>query len=361
MLIAMLDDKTRQSIGKSEFFTKATLFLLGYTFFIVLWGAWVRISHSGDGCGKSWPLCHGEILPKALGTSSAISIEFFHRFTSGLYGILILGLFIWALRLFPSGHGARKGALLCVIFTLTEALIGAFLVLKGLVVENATPLRALSMGLHLINTFFLTGSLTLTWHLSQYQRPQWNPPPKPVSWLSLLALVFFFILSSSGAIAALASQLFPSSGLYEGLLQDFSLGEQGGTASTAGAVEEAGAAGAADAADAADAAGLGDDSPSPISSRPWLLQWRILHPFLGLSSLLVFGALLTILKREGRLTGSLHWTLPGCIALGLSSLLLLSPLWAKLSHLLLAHLFYFSLLKWLLPAFTANGKMVSDA
>ena len=224
----MLDDKTRQSIGKSEFFTKATLFLLGYTFFIVLWGAWVRISHSGDGCGKSWPLCHGEILPKALGTSSAISIEFFHRFTSGLYGILILGLFIWALRLFPSGHGARKGALLCVIFTLTEALIGAFLVLKGLVVENATPLRALSMGLHLINTFFLTGSLTLTWHLSQYQRPQWNPPPKPVFWLSLLALVFFFILSSSGAIAALASQLFPSSGLYEGLLQDFSLGEQEG-------------------------------------------------------------------------------------------------------------------------------------
>ena len=299
----------------SPLFGNVALFLLGYTFLVVLWGAWVRISRSGDGCGQSWPLCHGQVLPQELGTSPTLSIEFFHRLSSGLYGIFLLVFFIWALRIFPSGHGARKGALLCLIFTVSEALIGAHLVLKGLVVDNASSLRALSMGLHLINTFFLTGSLILTHHLSQYQRPQWVRPPLQALLGSGLALLFFFILGGSGTIATLASQLFPSSGLYEGFQQDFS------------------------------------------SQGPWFLQWRILHPLLGLSSLLLFLYLLAVLKPfhsspQKVFRWPLHWTLLSCIALGLSSLLLLSPSWAKLSHLLLAHLFYVCLLKLLLPIFT---------
>ena len=40
---------------------------------IILWGAYVRVSGSGGGCGSRWPLCNGEIL--SSGAQSQTLIE----------------------------------------------------------------------------------------------------------------------------------------------------------------------------------------------------------------------------------------------------------------------------------------------
>ena len=36
-----------------------------YNVLVVLWGAYVRATGSGAGCGSHWPLCNGEVVPRA--------------------------------------------------------------------------------------------------------------------------------------------------------------------------------------------------------------------------------------------------------------------------------------------------------
>ena len=80
--------------------------LLGYTLGVILFGAGVRITDSGAGCGQHWPTCNGEVLhlPKSLHTL----IELTHRLTSGLSLLAVLGLLIGAFRLYPRGHARAR-------------------------------------------------------------------------------------------------------------------------------------------------------------------------------------------------------------------------------------------------------------
>src|SRR5437763_13028997 len=46
--------------------------VLAWNVFVVLWGAFVRASGSGAGCGNNWPLCNGGIMPQASRLDSII-------------------------------------------------------------------------------------------------------------------------------------------------------------------------------------------------------------------------------------------------------------------------------------------------
>ena len=37
--------------------------VLGFMVLVILWGAFVRATHSGAGCGSHWPLCNGTVIP----------------------------------------------------------------------------------------------------------------------------------------------------------------------------------------------------------------------------------------------------------------------------------------------------------
>ena len=39
--------------------------VLGYNLLVIVWGAYVRASGSGAGCGNHWPLCNGVVVPNA--------------------------------------------------------------------------------------------------------------------------------------------------------------------------------------------------------------------------------------------------------------------------------------------------------
>jgi heme A synthase len=205
---------------KRASFARYAWFVLAFNLAVILWGAYVRASGSGAGCGSHWPMCNGEVIPRAK--SVATLIEFTHRLTSGLSLILVVGLAVAARRLWPQGAPVRRAAGFSLLFIVTEALIGAGLVLFELVAHDASMKRALSMCLHLTNTFILLACLVLTalWS-SGFPTPR-RGAHGPVAMILAPALTAALLLGTSGAVAALGDTLFPSASLAEGFAADLS-------------------------------------------------------------------------------------------------------------------------------------------
>jgi heme A synthase len=190
-------------------------FVVVFNVGVILLGAVVRATGSGAGCGPSWPTCQGEIVPELKG---ATAVEFMHRALSGAALILVitLGVLVW--RRVSGGEPARVGALLSVVAVVGEALIGAVIVLAEWVGDDTSVARALSVPIHLVNTFFLLAALTLTaFWLSGGRRFDLRSNPGVARAVILGAVALLFI-AASGAVTALADTLFPG----EPLGSDFS-------------------------------------------------------------------------------------------------------------------------------------------
>jgi len=291
-------------------FAKYAWLVLGYNLAVILWGAYVRASGSGAGCGSHWPLCNGEIIPRSPGIETLI--EFSHRLTSGLALLLVVILLVWAFRAFTVKHPARYGAGLSMIFIFTEALIGAGLVLFEYVAENKSIARALWMSAHLINTFLLIAALTLTaWSATLGDRLRIREQGA-INWLYIIALAATLILGVSGAVTALGGTLFPVNSLAEGLKQDL----------------------------------------SPTAHI--LIRLRFFHPFIAIfvSLLLIVMPRLTHIRQRGSVTGKIAKSLIALIliqlAAGLLNLLLHAPVWLQLAHLLLSDLIWITLVLFIL-------------
>jgi len=180
--------------------------VLGYNVLVILWGAFVRATGSGAGCGSHWPTCNGEIIPRPQSVETLI--EFTHRATSGLALLAVLALFVWAFRTHPRKHIVRLGASLSLFFIITEALLGAGLVLFEWVAHNTSVARAISMPLHLLNTFLLLAALTLTaWWASGGAVFRLRGQGKLLHVLvgGLLAVL---VVGMTGAVIALGDTLF---------------------------------------------------------------------------------------------------------------------------------------------------------
>jgi heme A synthase len=288
-------EKRRESINRYSIFAWG---VLGFNLLVILWGAYVRASGSGAGCGSHWPLCNGAVIPRPERIDTLI--EFIHRVTSGISLLLLLALLIWAYRRYPKGHKVRLGATLSAVFILTEALVGASLVLFNWVGTNASVGRAISVGVHLTNTFLLLASLTLTawWSTTKKLKITW--PGRAITLFFILGGLGILLIGISGAITALGDTLFPVGSLAEGISQDL----------------------------------------SPTSS--FLIRLRVIHPAIA-----VFVAIVVInlvnyvessVKKEKR-----DLIRRGIIALiiiqilaGFTNVLLLAPIWMQLVHLFLA-------------------------
>jgi heme A synthase len=273
--------------------------VLAYNIGVILWGAYVRASGSGAGCGEHWPLCNGVVIPRD--PSVATLIEFSHRITSGLALVGVVVLLVWVWRTCAPGHPARRGAAWTVFFMLTEAAVGAGLVLFQLVADNATMARAMFMGVHLLNTFVLLGWLTLTaWWLSGGApvSPDGNRGRAVALGIATLGLL---LVGVSGAVAALGNTLYPDGSLAEGLAADL----------------------------------------SPTSHM--LIRLRILHPTFAV---LIAGGLLLGAPKIGSGRGVTATWLARTVAIltgvqlgvGALNVMLLAPVWMQLVHLLVADL-----------------------
>lgn len=99
--------------------TLATIVML----FVQLGGALVTKTGSEDGCGSSWPLCHGSVIPSDWPIETIIELA--HRGVSGLALILVvlLAYISWV----KLGHikEVRPLCITSIAFILLQALIGA--------------------------------------------------------------------------------------------------------------------------------------------------------------------------------------------------------------------------------------------
>jgi heme a synthase len=171
---------------------------------VILFGAVVRITGSGAGCGQHWPSCNGEVahLPRSLETA----IELTHRVTSGLALLGVILLVVLSFRAYPAGHLVRRASIWALAFMLVEALIGAALVLFSLVAENASLGRAFVMPAHLVSTYALTAALYLTLDREAPSAPARVTGAWRLFWLGALTLV---VISGTGAVTALGDTLYP--------------------------------------------------------------------------------------------------------------------------------------------------------
>ncbi|MCX6106837.1 MAG: COX15/CtaA family protein [Proteobacteria bacterium] len=286
----------------SRRFSRYSWGVLAYTVLVIAWGAFVRASGSGAGCGEHWPLCNGVVVPRSPGLETIVELS--HRLTSGLTLIAVAIMVIWAFRKFPKGHALRQGSVLTGIFLVLEAAVGAGLVLAALVKDNASILRAVVISAHLLNTFLLVGSMTyVAWYATRGRSSRfrvgirgWQVPTV------LVGLVLFMIVGSSGAIVALGDTLFPTATLTEGLAQDF----------------------------------------SPTAH--FLIRLRIVHPILAMLTSAYWLVVSTLLRNLSpnktvvRLSTMAAGAVVFQVLLGCVNLVLLAPTWIQLAHLIVADL-----------------------
>lgn len=187
---------------------------------VILWGAFVRATGSGAGCGDHWPLCNGVVVPRAPSVETLIELG--HRLTSGIALLLVVALVVGAWRRFPRGHVVRRAAAASGVLIVAEALIGAGLVLLELVAGDVSTARAWWMAGHLVNTFLLVAALTLTaWWATSGERPRLRGAGAILVTL-VASLAGMLVLGVSGAITALGDTLFPVTTFAEGKALTFS-------------------------------------------------------------------------------------------------------------------------------------------
>lgn len=201
-------------------FVKLAWLTVGATLFVILWGALVRATGSGAGCGNNWPTCNGEVLPLS-GTSETV-VELTHRLTSAVLGFLVLYLLIQARRQYPVGDLVRKAAAASLILVASEALVGAGLVLYEQTADADGLSRAFWNSGHLVNTFLLLGAVTLTAWWASTATVASEPATRRERRLLGLTLGALLFLGISGAIAALGDTLFPVESFAEGFKRELS-------------------------------------------------------------------------------------------------------------------------------------------
>jgi len=285
--------------------------VLGINVLVVLWGAFVRASGSGAGCGSHWPLCNGTVVPHSPTTQTII--EFVHRLSSGVALLSVLGLVAWSFRASPRRHPVRWTALGSLFFIFTEAALGAGLVLFDYVASNASGARAVFLSGHLVNTLLLLATISLTGWLAEGGA---LPVRRfdALGWMFVAALVGTLVLGISGAVAALGDTLFPASSVAAGIKQDIS------------------------------------------GASNVLLRLRVVHPFLAIAVgiCIIVVALMAASRTSSALTRHLSSAVIILVVVqggaGLLNLTLLAPVWMQIVHLLLADLLWIALVLLMLAA-----------
>jgi cytochrome c oxidase assembly protein subunit 15 len=274
--------------------------VVGYNVLVVLWGALVRATESGAGCGNNWPLCNGVAIP--VSPTLHTIIEFTHRqmVTGDVIGVAIL--LVWAFRTSIKGAAARVFAVASTLLLINEAFLGALLVKLGYVTGNRSIGRVVVLSIHLSNTLLLLAALTLT-AVMLGTRLLWAELRETARMrgrgLVSAGLLATLVVGVSGSLAALGDTLFPAASLSAAMAQDFAAGS------------------------------------------PWLLRVRWVHPG---SAIVAAVFVVWLVARAGWIESQWVVGLLGFqFALGVADIVLLAPTWMQILHLLGADLYWIAL------------------
>ncbi len=290
-------------------FKKLAVASLLYTIFVVIFGAFVRAGLHGDGCGTSWPICNGQVVPLNAGLTTYV--EFTHRVTSGLLLLGVMGMAFWARKLFPHANeiaqhkAIRQATAWTMIFVFVSAIIGAILVINSFVTQDKSLGRAITMPLHLVNTFLLIGAQGLLVFFTRGGSKPTFAGQGGTGTAIKVAMGGLFLLGMTGAISAMGKTAFAGElAVTNGLLDrvNMHVGE----------------------------------------SAHWILRGGVLHPLMAMSvGLLVVFCCRLVSERRPKAEVK-YWSnmVLGLyvvqMVFGVANLVLSAPLWMQLVHLALA-------------------------
>ncbi len=300
-------------------FSRWAWWFVGYLIAVILFGAWVRIAGAGAGCGNHWPLCNGDVVPVAPAAKTII--EFTHRVTSGLCGLFGIGFIVWAWRM--GDRRVLRAALATMFFILVEGFVGAVLVKKELVVNDASVSRAVVIGLHLANTLLLVAAATaMAWWAS----PLVVATRAAGRGLLLAAMLVLVFTNMTGAVTALGDTLFPLQPTLDGSLwakvrEDLTAGQH------------------------------------------FLVRLRVIHPFVAVFCAAFLSGVVGAVRRgyagDAGMVALLRWPLMLVgmqVVLGVLNIVLAAPGVVQIGHLLLAQLVWVSCC----AAYLAMGRRASQ-
>ena len=276
--------------------------VVGYNVLVILWGALVRATGSGAGCGNHWPLCNGVVIP--VSPSMHTIIEFTHRAMVSGSVYAMIGLLVWTFRATMKGQAARVFVLVSTGLLVNEAFLGALLVKLGYVTGNQSVGRVVVLSVHLSNTLLLLAALTMTaWVLRTRQRWSGLSASGADAAIAFAGLAATLVVGVSGSLAALGDTLFPASSLRAAFAADFD------------------------------------------ATSPWLLRVRGVHPA---SAVLAAGFVVWLVlraRRAGQIRGmsALLGLLAMQFVLGIADVILLAPTWMQIVHLLGADVYWVTL------------------
>lgn len=295
-----------------KYFHRYSWALVGYIVLVILWGAVVRATGSGAGCGSHWPLCNGEVVPELARIETVI--ELVHRITSTLAGVFVIALVAMANRLYGIKSKVTRWAFLGLAFIIIEGLLGRALVVQEWVVDDASVARAVVVAVHLANTYILLATLTVTAWSSGKKHEFRMRGDQFLTILVGLGVIMSILFSAMGAVTALGDTLFPPQSLF---VKDL------------------------------DSAGH------------FLVRLRVYHPVMAI---LTSGYLIAVVryvqrKELGEQVNFRGKFLIGAILIqvlaGGFNVLLLAPLFMQVLHLMLADIFWISLVLFTSEALTA--------
>lgn len=297
-----------------KFFRRYAWFIVVYNVLVIMWGAVVRATGSGAGCGAHWPLCNGEVIPQPQYIETII--ELIHRITTTLDGFLVILLVVFAYRIYGKKHAIFRWALAALAFIIIEGLLGRMLVVREWVADDASVARAVVVAFHLLNTYILLMTMTYTAWLASVKEIRIPRGDKLANRLLIAGIIVVMLFSAMGAVTALGDTLFPAESLLHDIGKDF----------------------------------------DPASH--FLIRLRIIHPVLAI---LTSGYLFFVVRFiQGRGLGERvnkygNWLLVVMIIQVLAggfTILLLAPLAMQVIHLMLADTFWISLLVFTAEVYT---------
>jgi cytochrome c oxidase assembly protein subunit 15 len=277
--------------------------VVAYNILVILWGALVRATSSGAGCGNNWPLCNGVVIP--VSPTLHTIIEFTHRQMVTFSVFAMIALVTWTWRATIKGMAARVFVVAAAVLLINEAFLGALLVKLGYVTGNQSTGRVIVLSIHLSNTLLLVAALTLT-AIMLGTRQSWSDlRSRGVDkTIAIFGLISTLIVGVSGSLAALGDTLFPANSLRAAFAQDI-------------------------------------DANSPM-----LLRLRGVHP---VSACLAAAFVVWLIVRARRASTPTASTLVLSLLalqflLGIADVILLAPTWMQILHLLGADLYWVALI-----------------
>lgn len=156
---------------------------------LIVFGAVVRVTDSGLGCGDSWPLCNGTIFPPLDNLTAWI--EWLHRLFAALIGVMGLAT-LWAAWQQHRAHRLIFGAVaLAALLFLLQSALGALVVIF--------ELPPTMVALHLGTAMLLLAALLVAFTAARY-KPEVVHLRDGMTALTYTTTALAFIIILTGAL-----------------------------------------------------------------------------------------------------------------------------------------------------------------